>query len=61
MFEEHDTLRYALLTCGGGAMFFAAWWIFCLTVRGLIDGVVLGLCLIRFKRYGEDLSELGER
>jgi hypothetical protein len=61
MFEEHDTLRYALLTCGGGAMFFAAWWLFCFLVRQTVDGVVLALCLIQYKRYGEDLAELGER
>lgn len=61
MFEEHDTLRYALMVSGGGAMFMAAWWIVCFLVRQVIDGVVLGLCLIRAYRFADDFSEVGER
>jgi hypothetical protein len=61
MFEEHDTLRYALLTCGGGAMFMAAWWIFCFLTRCVIDGIVFGLAVARAHRYADDFSELGER
>lgn len=32
-------LAYALRVTGGGCFFFIAWWVFCLFVRGGIDGV----------------------
>jgi hypothetical protein len=61
MLTEPDTLRYALMVSGGAAWFIAGVWIFCFLARTVIDGVVLGLCLIRAYRFADDFSEVGER
>jgi hypothetical protein len=47
---DPDTL-YALAVCGGGAVFFVAWWIFCLVVRLGIDGVKAASRAINEKRW----------
>jgi hypothetical protein len=33
------TFAYLFAVSGGGALFFVAWWLFCILVRNGIDGV----------------------
>lgn len=43
-------LAYAFSVVGGATLFALAWWAFCLTVRGAIDG---GKAVARFVRSGK--------
>ena len=43
-------LAYAFSVVGGGTLAFLAWWAFCLTVRGAIDG---RKAVARFVRSGK--------
>ena len=43
--------NYLLCTCGGGALFFLAWWIFCFTVRSGIDGLKALAKAVNEKRW----------